>query len=306
MDNQTNWFNTLKENAFSGPELASWISETLQLSIPTAYKKMNGQVRLTWDEYKKLESSSNPLFTESIKNIAFNESEFRELTPIQLIQHWSETLNSIGRPDQNCLMSCHELPIVYLFDEPIAVAYYMFQQYKLEEPTNMESFDSFKVQLSDKFYFAAHELKNLYLKTKRTEVIDPYAFRPFPRGLHQMVKQGFIQTEIQQHLLSVFTERVRSWSMQTDCDQRICARKLSPIPLLYNFLISADPNPKVVWEPFGIQGYKIKPGATLKPLAKVVKDIVNSSSEIGNCSLSRAFVDRKGSEYQRMLVNEDY
>ncbi len=306
MEEQTNWFNSLRERVDHGSELANWISECLNISLANAYKKINGQVRLTWEEYRKLENSG----VYQIKG--FNPSDYaaydskQAATPLQLIEFWNEQINKILKAGSSVLFCCHELPAVYLFENRLATAYYVFQQFKMEEPTSPQTFETFILHLPDKFYFAAAELKSKFLMLRRTEIMDPFGFRSFPRGLFQMEKQRFINPEDKDALLKLFSEAVRSWSMEADIDLKQCSRKLSPIPLLYNFIVSREENSKVIWEPFGIQGYKIKVGNALKPMSTVLKDIELSCSDLSTCSLSRAFVDRKGDEYQRMLVNEDY
>ncbi len=305
MKEQTELFNLLREKSLSSSVLAQWISETLGVSLATAYKKMNGHVRLTWEEYKKLERSGDDVFGDSFGNQSFKDAFHANYSPMQMVEFWADTISNILKAGQDVIISCHELPLVYLFDDPLAAAYCLFQQYKLEEPTNPQSFQNFYETLPEKFRFTSAQLKENFLKIKRTEIIDPFGFRTFPRGLAQMKNQLYIDRSIQEKLISTFSERVRNWCMETDTNRKICTRKLSPIPLLYNFLVIRESG-KVIWEPFGKQGLKINPGNALKPLQSVIEEIAASSSEIRSCSLSRAYVDKKGEEYQRMMLNEDY
>lgn len=305
MQEQIELFNLLRERALSSAALAQWISENLGVSLATAYKKINGQVRLTWDEYKKIDGPAGNWLMEAAGGHAIQELFRANPSPVQMIEFWINTINSIQNSNQEIVLICHELPQVYLFDAPLAAAYCLFQQFKLQEPTNPQSFNEFNSALPERFNFLAKELKQTFLKIKRVEILDPFGFRPFPRGLIQMKKQQFIDYQVQKQLTEVYAERANSWQMERDTDRKVCIRKLSPLPLLYNFLMVRE-NGKILWEPFGIQNLKITPGIALRPLRHAIEDIEAASSDISNCSLSRAYVDKKGKEYQNMLLNEDY
>lgn len=305
MKEQTDLFSLLREKTISSAELAQWISDSLGVSLATSYKKMNGQVRLTWEEYKTLERSTGNWLFETAGGNTLKDVFRTEACPVQVIDHWTESIVAIQKAQQEVIVVCHELPQIYLFDQPLSAAYCLFLQFKLQEPINPQSFKEFYQALPERFYLAAKELKETFLKIKRIEVMDPFGFRPFPRGLVQMKSQQFIDKATHEQLTEHYSEQVRRWQAENRHDKAMCLRKLSPIPLLYNFILVRSSG-KIIWEAFSIQNLKINPGSALRPLQAVIEDITAASSEIEKCSLSRAYVDKKAEEYQRMLLNEEY
>lgn len=201
------YFQLLQEELGTNIKLAVWLEDMLDISRPSAYKRISGDTQLTVSELLTIAKycpqtarwASDLYQPQPLRLFHLHQTQTVEEVEKQLIELENLLLSASKYEDFHWDYSAHTLPLFYFFKHPALL------KYKLKLWTH-SLFDHKEIRVPESLTKKANDLWNLYRFLPTTELWNTEAFIFQEKTILNEVQIGCIKQEESKDLLKALKE----------------------------------------------------------------------------------------------------
>lgn len=195
---QESLFNTIKNSLPPNISLVHDISELLEISYDSAYRRIRGEKELSMDELKKLsfhyKISIDTLFNLKSNNIVFNYQILGSegISFAEWLQNILQQLKRIQLAgDKEIIYSAKDIPIFHYFEFPEIFAFKVFFWHKALIPSKDYDEKFVKLEVPEKLIDAGRQIAMIYSKIPTRELWNEETFNSIIRQIEFCHVSGY-------------------------------------------------------------------------------------------------------------------
>jgi hypothetical protein len=213
-------FDTVRIGLSPNLSMVHEISELLEISYDSAYRRIRGEKELTIEELRlicdRFKISADSLFALESRNVLFNPLAIHERG--FSFKDWLLTILSAIKAINSCkdkeiIYSAKDIPVFHYFEFPEVLAFKYYFWHKELIPENLFPDQTLTLNITEELKSIGHQIITTYNKILTSELWNEETFNSLLRQIEFCYISGFFRNteDIQQLLLSIETMIRHLW-----------------------------------------------------------------------------------------------